>query len=502
METKTQKRQMEYIYNIARDVLKSWWVILCIAVSVSFLTYIASAVLYHPEYTSSTTFVVSAKGSSTGAYANQSSAQKLTETFQSIMDSQILKKRVAESLEMDSFPGTVQIAVLPETNLLTVSVTANSPDISFKLLKSMLDNYQEVAKNILGEVVLEVFEEPNFPSVPNVAFQGRSYMKKGFFFGAVGMILLLTFVFYMKDTVKSEDDVSEKLDTTLFGVLRHESAYRNLKTRLQRRKKKLLINEPAVTFGFVETVKKMRTKLMYQSEKEECKVLLVTSTAKMEGKSTVAANLALAMAQRGEKVLLIEGDLRKTEMAEMLGAEAPQWDRSVRQYWKKDGIENMIFQMKGSSLHLLVNTVSHARSTELLGSEMFESFLEKMRKEMDFVIIDGPAVKERADAEVLARVSDFSLLVVKQNYERVPYINDTIDMLNSYGKGLIGCVFNDVFSGSALLSSGYGYSYGYGYGYGRYRYGKYYGYGKYQSHYYRRQQKGNEKSAGTKMEEE
>ena len=150
MEKELQKKQAEDIYNIIHDVVRNWWVVLCIAISASLLSYVAASILYHPTYTSSTTFVVSAKESSTGAYANQSKTQKLTDTFKSVMDSQILKKKVAESLEMDSFPGEVEISVVPETNLLTVSVTSDSPDISFRLLDSMLDNYQEVSKNVLG----------------------------------------------------------------------------------------------------------------------------------------------------------------------------------------------------------------------------------------------------------------------------------------------------------------------------------------------------------------
>ena len=92
MEKEIQKKQIEDMYNVVRDVLKNWWVILFIAISVSLLTYIGAAWMYHPTYTSSTTFVVSAKGSSTGAYANQSQTEKLTDTFQSVMNSQILKK--------------------------------------------------------------------------------------------------------------------------------------------------------------------------------------------------------------------------------------------------------------------------------------------------------------------------------------------------------------------------------------------------------------------------
>ena len=96
---------------------------------------------------------------------------------------------------------------------------------------------------------------------------------------------------------------------------------------------------------------------------------------------------------------------------------------------------------------------------------------------MDYVIIDGPSVKGRADAEVLARLADFSLLVVRQNVTKTAQINDVIDMLNSYGSGLAGCVLNDVYTSNMIIRSGYGY------GYGNYRYGKYYGYGNYQSYY-------------------
>ena len=107
MEKETQKKQMETIYNIVWDVVRNWWVILFIGISAALLSYVASAITYHPTYTSSTTFVVSARGTSTGAYANESQTKKLTDTFQSVLDSQILKKKVAESLDMERFPGTI-----------------------------------------------------------------------------------------------------------------------------------------------------------------------------------------------------------------------------------------------------------------------------------------------------------------------------------------------------------------------------------------------------------
>ena len=241
MENESQKKQIEYIFSVIRDVLKEWWVILCIAISVSFLSYIGAYLLYQPTYTSSTTFVVSAKTSSMGAYGNLSEVQKLTDTFQTVMDSQVLKKKVAESLEMETFDGTVGISVVPETNLLTVTVTSDSPEIAFQLLNGLLDHYQEVGENVLGNVVMEVFEEPNYPSVPNTVFDGKDVMQKAFLVAFAAMVVLLAVLSYLKDSVKLEEEVTEKLDTTLFGVLEHESSYRNAKAFIKRQKKKKIL---------------------------------------------------------------------------------------------------------------------------------------------------------------------------------------------------------------------------------------------------------------------
>ena len=136
--------------------------------------------MYQPQYESRTTFVVSAKGSNTGAYANLSQTQRLAEVFKTVLDSQVLKKKVADTLEMDSFPGSVAVEIIPETNLLNVAVTADSPTEAFRLLETMLEQYPSVSQSVLGDVVLEVFEDPNYPSAPVESFQGRSVMKTGF----------------------------------------------------------------------------------------------------------------------------------------------------------------------------------------------------------------------------------------------------------------------------------------------------------------------------------
>ncbi|MGN0334457.1 MAG: Wzz/FepE/Etk N-terminal domain-containing protein [Lachnospiraceae bacterium] len=446
MEKDLQKGSMDRLFCSLRQLLENWWVLLCIGISTALLTYMVSSVLFQPMYTSGTTFVVSAKSSSIGTYANSNSAQKLTDKFQAVLDSQVLKKKVAQTLGRESFNGEVDITVLPETNLLKVSVTSNSPSDAYALLKGMMENYESVSKTVLGAVVLETFEEPRFPGAPNRAFDGNRMLKLGFAAGAAATAALIALYYFLRNDICTEAEISEKLDTTLFGVIHHERKYRSLRTFLKRQEKKLLMTEPAVSFEFAETMKKMRTKLVYHFKNHGSKVLLVTSAQDGEGKSLVAANLALSLAQRSGNVLLLEGDLRQSKLQAQLGTEAPKAECSGKRF-SESGVKK---------------------------------YLDAMRRQMDYIIIDGPSVKGHSATEILAKYADCSLLVVRQTKTEVPFINDAIDMLNCYGEGVIGCVFNDVAGVSEMLGSGYRYGYGYGYGYGKYGYGKYgYGYGKY-----------------------
>ncbi len=457
-EIKETERVVTDFYTIFLDVIRQWWVILLVGISAAFLTYIGAYLLYQPQYASGTTFVVSAKGTNTGAYANLSQTQRLAEVFKTVLDSQVLKKKVADTLEMDTFPGTVNVAIVPET------VTSDSPTTSFRLLDTMLEEYPSVSRSVLGDVVLEVFEDPNYPSAPVESFQGRQVMKQGFLAGAGIMAVLFAVLSFMRDSVKNEKEVKAKLDTGLFVTIYHERKYRNFRSMLRRKKKKLWITEPAVSFGYGETIKKLRTKFLYEKKKRGGQILVVSSVSPQEGKTTVAVNLALALAEDDRKVLLIEGDLRKCTLADTLGLskeEAPGWGSVAAQ---GGDLEACVYHMKETGFAVMVNDAKQNRSTEIIGSKAVRDFLDRMREQVDVIIIDAPHVKGRSDAEMWAQEADMSLLVVKQNKSLAQYINDAVDVLDGQNSRLLGCVFNDVPGRRGLLSSGYGY---YGH-YGKY----------------------------------
>lgn len=465
------------VFSILRTLVGNWWMILTAGLLGAMIAYMMVGSAYTPSYTSSMTFIVSSKGN-TNSLLDLSAANEMAETFSEVLNSRLLKKKVQQELDLSYLPGEISTTVVEGTNLMTLRVSAPSPEHAFKIMKSVLNNYSEITDHVLKNVVLEVLEAPQVPMAPSNPVSASDMMKKYALIGMALMAALLALIDYLKDDIKNEKEVEQKLDTKLFGTIYHEVKNKTLKSKLRKSKKGLLLTDPTCSFLFVENYKKIRTKLMYKTKQDQGKVILVTSVMENEGKSTVTANIAAALAQKTDKVVLVDGDMRrpamykilqkklepKQEIGEFLNGNIPMTD--VLHYDKKLG------------LHLLIGSKHYSNSTEMVSGERMKSLMKAVKKVADYVVIDSPPTSLMADAEVLAEYADVSLLVVRQGMATARVINDTIDILEDGHSELLGCIYNDVktgvFSGKSALR-------GFGYGYGRYRYGGYkkYGYGAY-----------------------
>lgn len=481
------------IYSIIRALLKDWWMIITAGLIGAILAYIVVGVAYTPSYTSSMTFIVSSKGSTNGL-ANLTAANEMAETFSEVLNSRLLKKRVQQELDLGYLPGTISTTVVEGTNLMTLKVSAPSPEHAFKIMKSVLNNYTEITDYVLSNVVLDVLEAPQVPASPSNPISAMSLMRKYAMAGMLVMAVFLALIDYLRDDIKNEREVERKLDTKLFGTIYHEVKYKTLKSKLKKEKKGLLVTDPTSGFLFVENYKKLRTKLMYKAGKDKGNVILVTSVMENEGKSTVATNIALTLAQKSQKVVLVDGDMRRPAIYKILRQQVGK-SQELSEFLKGNTeVGKALRYDKESGLHLLIGSKHCPNSTELISGETMRTTIDALRKRADYVVIDSPPTSLMADAEILAEYADISLLVVRQGSSSARSINDTIDMLEGGNSELLGCVYNDVktrvFKGKRVFG-GYGYGYGgykYGYGrYGRYSYGKY-GYGRYDRKRYEKPQ--------------
>ena len=114
-------------------------VILLLSASMSLFAYVYVGRNYHRQYEASSTFIVSGKGSNNNVYSNLNTTTEMASRFSEILNSSILQKKVAEEMNMNSFPGTATAEVVEETNLLVLSVQADSPEMAFRLNKAIMN---------------------------------------------------------------------------------------------------------------------------------------------------------------------------------------------------------------------------------------------------------------------------------------------------------------------------------------------------------------------------
>lgn len=456
------------LQGILRDVSSQWRPILLIALSVALLTYILVSILYQPSYTTRAKMFVTSSGK-TSVYNDVYNSSQVASKFTEIVNSNVLQNKVAKEIGQNGFVGTASAKNMEETTIMELSVTAPSAEVSFREMKSILENYSSVSDYVLTGVILKTLDPPRVPTSPDQSNNARRMAVLAFLATLLLMIGVLGFLSFRRDTIRTEKDIESKLDTTILVSVPHEDTARTIKGKLKRENRQILITDPAVSFQYVEAMDKLARRIQIKMEDKEAKTLLVSSVMQNEGKSTVAANLAITMAKQGHKVILVDCDLRRPTQYKILGFEGEDFVSFGDCLKEGSDPTGVIRVLEGTGLLCVLNKVSLANSTDLITSSTFRTLLKVFRDSVDYVIMDTSPTAMVADAEELAVMADAAMLVVRQNIVEAININDAIDALNASGDKVIGCVFNDVYRESPVVNLGY---YGY-YGARSYSYGKY-----------------------------
>lgn len=452
---------------VVQDVARRCLLILLAALMVGCGTFIYTDLTYQPVYKTTTTFVVTSRGSSSTVYSNLSSTTTLAAVFSELLNSSLLRKAIAAELDSGSFDGTITANAIPDTNLITVTVSAPDPRTAFLAARALIEHHEEVTYQVVGGICLEILQSPTVPSFPSNSNQAGEKTKKMAVCTAGIAVVLLGVLSFLQKTVRSAEEAGTRLDCACLGEIPHESKHKALRSRLSRQKSSILITAPATSFRFVETIRKLRRRVEQQLHSR--KVLMVTSLLENEGKSTVAVNLALSLALKQQKVLLIDCDLRKPACHNILEQKSiPHGLRDV--LTDRAPLGEAISRDKKSGLYLLLEARGTANSGDLICCQRMQQLLQWARREFDYVILDLPPMAQVSDGESMAQFADASLLVVRQNTAPASAINKAVASLDSGNARLLGCVLNNVYC-TALFSNQI---YGYGYGYGQYgHYGSY-----------------------------
>jgi tyrosine-protein kinase Etk/Wzc len=192
----------------------------------------------------------------------------------------------------------------------------------------------------------------------------------------------------------------------------------------------------------VEALRCVRTAVMSELADSHRKVLLVTSPTPSTGKSFVAANLAVLLAETGSRVLLIDGDLRRGNLAARFGL--PRAGGLSELLAGRIDARTAAQPVIGNRLWLITSGTYPANPSEWLSTPLMQELLDEFGTRFDFVVLDSPPVLAVNDASMAARSADATMLVLRANVQTEREIEETLARLERAGAHVIGSVFNAV----------------------------------------------------------
>lgn len=409
---------------------------------------------YSPYYVASSTFTIgsSISAESSDTYMDNATANQMAKTFPYILKSGVLRTVVAQDLGLQSVPGTIEAEVMKDTNLFTLSVTADQPETANKVLQSVVKNYPSVAEFVIGSSKLTLMDESGVPTAPANPFYFQSEIKIGILIGLILCFLLDLLYALGRNTVRREEDFKKLFSVKSLGMI-PRAKFHKRRTKVQ---ELVVLDNPRIPRKFVESARTVRRRIERACKEHGMKSFLVTSAMPGEGKSTVSANLALALAMKGYKVILVDGDLRNPSTAKVLGMEEKSIG-SLEVIKGEVSIDDAAQPYKDTGVLVLTGSNPIQDTSMVLSGQNMKEFVKGLEKEADFVIIDTPPSALLSDAAIVAQYVDGAVFVVRQDYTDIDRILDGMEILAGSGAEITGCVLNDVNTTGDSSRYGHGY---------------------------------------------
>lgn len=442
-------------------VLRRRWLSIAVCAVLGLLAGVGITLVSPKTYTAtSTSFVAStatgADATGNSIYAGSQFAAAQTQSYILLVSSPLVLDPVIKDLSLnmtaDELRGEVSASSPQNSVILHVTATDRNAELAAKIATATakeLGNVIEksVAPHINGQSLITVTLTqpaltPSAPSSPrrtlNVAL--------GFIVGLAAGVILAVARQRLDTSITSPDDLQAMTAMKPLGVI---GSIKDLQ-------KNPLIDSDH-TKRYAEGFRRIRSSLQFVDVDHPPRAIVVTSAMPGEGKTVTSCNLAIAMAQAGARVCVVDADLRIPKVAEFFGVEGGVGLTNVLA--GQHDLDDVLISWRRDLLTILAAGTLPSDPSAVLGSDAMAETMRELRDRFDVLIIDVPPLLPVADASIVARLGDGALLVARHRRTTREHLRHALDALRAADARLLGTVLTCVpISRSVARAYGYGYS--------------------------------------------
>jgi capsular exopolysaccharide synthesis family protein len=381
---------------------------------------------------------------------------------------------ISEKTKIDSLPSVINNRLIQELKTEHAKLEAEYADLSrryksrhpkiisikaaLKSVKQKIDlETKRIVESIKTELsgqlrgnnirIVDVAEVPTAPIKP----RKRMNILLAIFVGLMGGSGLAFFFEYLDNTIKTQEDIERYIGLPFLGYIP------TIKTKDRGKASKDIITHKDPKSTVSEAFRTVRTGLMFSSAVNAVKSILITSTATEEGKTTVATNLAITLAQSGIKVLLVEGDMRRPSLHRVFDIKESS---GLSDYLAGTAeLESIMQKTPVENLNIIVCGTVPPNPSELLGLPKIKELVNSLNGRFDRVIFDAPPVIPVSDPLILSNVVDGVIFVVHHGKMPREVVKRGIQKIKEIGANILGVALNNI----DLEKGGYYYPYYYHY---------------------------------------
>lgn len=442
----------------AVGTVKRGWIVILVLTLVCGVAGLVYSLLQSPVYRATATLYVTSgnEANAQTAYQGSLASQQRVMSYIKLVDSDgVVGPAIGPGgvpLSLSDAKAALSATTTPETVLLNVSAESTSSqtaaDLANAVAESMTTYVQRLETPAGGRTPLAKLTVVTPAGVSDTPISPRTKRNTALAI-VIGLLAGIAVVFVRDrydNKVHDEEEVQGVTDSPVLASVPSDGLL----------KERGLIDFSSGATLAAESYRKLRTNLSFTSVDRPFRRIIVTSALEAEGKTTTAINLAAALAETGQRVVLVDADLRRPQVNHRTGR---MGDVGFTNYLKGDGGMNDLLQATDvENFWVLASGPKPPNPAELLGSKRAGEGIEELSAHFDYVIIDTPPLLPVTDAAVIARWADGVLLVARANQTRLPSIASSIEQLDAVQATLIGLVLTDV------PTRGGAYKYGYYYG--------------------------------------